>query len=111
MSLSSSLAPRELALDEERRRLTTPRKDVRLSKLFDRSERDSSLLVLLDFGRGDRRPLDVDGRESASCADFRLHDTEARRIQDGESRSFDAVDSVPVDITSSDMNTVCAEDV
>jgi hypothetical protein len=104
MSLSLILPPSELALDEERKRLTTPRSDVRPSRLFERAEPNSSLLVLLELGRGDRNPFEVVGRASPSCADFLLvHDTE-RRIQAGESRSFDGCDSVAVDITSSDMN-------
>jgi hypothetical protein len=100
MSLSSTrdLPPRELALEDERRRLTTPRKDARLF-------RDSSLLVLLVVGRGVKRPLEVDGRDcdcaSVSCTDFRLSADIGRRIQDGDSRSFEG-DSV--DMTSSDMN-------
>jgi hypothetical protein len=104
MSLSLTLPPSELALDEERRRFTTPRSDVRPSRLFERAEPDSSLLVRLEVGRGDKKPLEVVGRASPSCADFLLvHDTE-RRIQAGDSRSFDGCDSVAVDITSSDIN-------
>jgi hypothetical protein len=99
MSLSSirDLPPRELALEDERRRFTTPRKDARLF-------RDSSLLVLLVVGRGDKKPLEVVGRDcdcsSVSCTDFRLSADIGRRIQDGDSRSFEG-DSV--DMTSSDM--------
>lgn len=104
MSLSSTLPPNELALDEERNRFMTPRSDLRLSRLFERAERDSSLLVLLEVGRGERRPFEVVGRASPSCVDFLLvHDTE-RRIQEGDSKSFDVCESGPVDITSSDMN-------
>jgi len=104
MSVSSTLPPRELALEDERRRLTTLRNEVRLSGLLDRSRCASSLLVLLDVGRGDSRPLEVEGRESASWTDFRLKETEARRIQDGDSLSFDGGESVPVDMTSSDIS-------
>jgi hypothetical protein len=99
-STSLDLPPRELALEDERNRFTTPRKDVRLSEFFERAERDSSLLVLLEVGRGDKRPLEVEGREFESCTDFLLHDIE-RRTQDGDSRSFDDVGSV--DMTSSDI--------
>jgi hypothetical protein len=101
MSSSSTrdLPPRELALDDERRRFTTPRKDAR-------PLRDSSLLVLLVVGRGDKRPLAVDGRDdgrdcdSDSCTDFRRNADMGRRIQDGDSRSFEGES---VDMTSSDM--------
>jgi hypothetical protein len=101
MSLSSTcdLPPRELALEDERSRFTTCRKEVR-------PVRDSSLLVLLVVGRGANRPLEVDGREdgcdceSGSCTDLRLNADIGRRIHDGDNRSF-AGDSV--DMTSSDM--------
>lgn len=99
MSFSSrDLPPRELALDDERRRLTTPRKDVRLSVLF---ERDSSLLLLLDIGRGDSNPLEVEGLDSDdSGAGFFFREI-VRRIQDGDNRSFEGGGCV--DMMSSDI--------
>lgn len=70
--------------------------------MLERSERESSLLVLLDAGRGDRSPLDVDGRrESVFCADFLLQGEIERRIQDGDNRSLEV--GVSVDMTSSDI--------
>lgn len=109
---SCDLPPSELALDDERSRVTTPRKyGRRVPDLLDRAERESSLLLLLllDSGRGDKRPLDVDGRDSVFCADFLLKGESARRTQPGESRSFEEVDSV--DITSNDIGRrwgICA---
>jgi hypothetical protein len=73
---------------------------VRFSRLLERAERDSSLLLLLDFGRSDKSPLDVDGRESGACAEFLLQDV-GRRSQDGDNRPLDGFGSV--DMTSSDM--------
>ena len=67
---------------------------------MDFAEWDSSLLVLLVVGLGDSNPEEVDGRESGSCGDFFLHETE-RRIQEGDNRSFDKV--LSVDMTSSDI--------
>lgn len=69
---------------------------------LERVERESSLLLLLDVGRGERSPLDVDGRESDSCVDFFLHARE-RPIQDGDNRSLAIV--LSVDMTSSDIES------
>jgi hypothetical protein len=97
---SGDLSLAELAFDSERRRFTTPRNDVRLSRLLERGERDSSLLLRLDLGRSDSIPLDVEGLESVACAEFLLHDV-GRRSQDGDNKSFDVGASVAM--TSSDM--------
>jgi hypothetical protein len=92
----------ELALDDERRRLTTPRNDGRwLPDLLECAEREASLLLLLRVD-GDRKPLGVDGRDSDFGADFLLDGDIERRSQPTESRSLDEDESV--DMTSSDID-------
>jgi hypothetical protein len=97
-SASCDCAPNELALDDERSRFTTPRKEVRFPDWLEL--RDALLLLRLEVVGNESSPLEVDGRESESSAAFFLQDIE-RLIQDGESRSFDGVESV--DMMSSDI--------
>jgi hypothetical protein len=99
-SISRDLPRKELADDDGRSLFTTSRNEVRLSRLFERTEREASLLLLLDIGCGDKKLLEVDGRELCSCADFLLHNL-GRLIQDGDNRSFEGTDSV--DMMRSDM--------
>lgn len=103
MSLSSiarDFPPKELPDDDERSLFTTSRNEVRLSRLFERTKRDASLLLLRDVGRGDKKLLEVDGRELFSCADCLLQ-IFGRLIHDGDNRSFEGTGSV--DIMRSDM--------